>query len=117
MAMRQRFWTKALVLAAGPFRKSHIAKAAAKRKGQEGIQLFLESIYSPQRNLPSHGIMASCPTLRVRAIPHVFTAALPPSARSLLSAVADTFGLVRASAPSIPEVLARWVSPPCRSSS
>src|SRR6202011_1074029 len=54
MAMRQTFWTKSGVFTAGPLRRSHIASAAAKRKGQEDIQLSLESIYSVQRALPSH---------------------------------------------------------------
>ena len=54
MAMRQTFWTKSGVFAAGPLRRSQIASAAAKRKGQEDIQLSLESIYSVQRALPSH---------------------------------------------------------------
>src|ERR1700736_5323756 len=54
MAMRQIIWTKSGVFAAGPLRSSQIASAAAKRKGQEDIQLSLESIYSVQRALPSH---------------------------------------------------------------
>src|ERR1700681_1660603 len=54
MAMRQTIWTKSGVFAAGPLRRSQIASAAAKRKGQEDIQLSLESIYSVQRALPSH---------------------------------------------------------------
>src|SRR2546422_4016874 len=54
MAMRQIIWTKSGVFAAGPLRRSHIASAATKRKGQEDIQLSLESIYSVQRALPSH---------------------------------------------------------------
>jgi hypothetical protein len=44
MALRQPFWTKGGVFAAGPLRRSHIANAAAKRTGQEDIQLSLESI-------------------------------------------------------------------------
>src|SRR5260370_42322261 len=60
MAMRQTFWKKGGVFAAGPLRRSHIANAAAKRKSQEDIQLSLESIYSVQRTLPSHWEMASC---------------------------------------------------------
>jgi hypothetical protein len=39
MAMRQTFWKKSGVFAAGPLRRSHIANAAAKRKSQEDIQL------------------------------------------------------------------------------
>ncbi len=54
MAMRQTIWTKSGVFATGPLRRSHIASAAAKRKGQEDMQLSLESIYSVQRALPSH---------------------------------------------------------------
>src|SRR6202166_4184205 len=54
MAMRQTFWTKSGVFAADPLRRSQIASAAEKRKGQEDIQLSLESIYSVQRALPSH---------------------------------------------------------------
>src|SRR5271165_3069917 len=54
MAMRQTIWTKSGVFAAGPLRRSQIASAAAKRKGQEDIHLSLESIYSVQRALPSH---------------------------------------------------------------
>src|ERR1700730_18216878 len=54
MAMRQTIWTKSGVFPAGPLRRSQIASAAAKRKGQEDIQLSLESIYSVQRALPSH---------------------------------------------------------------
>src|SRR5580700_2776303 len=54
MAIRQTFWTKSGVFATGPLRRNHIASAAAKRKGQEDIQLSLESIYSVQRALPSH---------------------------------------------------------------
>src|SRR6266852_3687537 len=54
MAMRQTFWKKGGVFAAGPLRRSHIASAAAKRKSQEDIPLSLESIYSVQRALPSH---------------------------------------------------------------
>ena len=60
MAMRQTIWTKSGVFAAGPLRRSQIASAAAKRKGQEDRQLSLESIYSVQRALPSHWEMASC---------------------------------------------------------
>jgi hypothetical protein len=44
MAMRQTFWTKSGVFPAGPLRRSQIASAAAKRKGQEDILLSLESI-------------------------------------------------------------------------
>jgi hypothetical protein len=58
MAMPQAFWTKGGIFATGPFRRSHIATAAAKRKGQEDIQLSLESIYSVQKTLPSHWEMA-----------------------------------------------------------
>src|SRR6202047_3752089 len=54
MAMRQTFWTKTGAFAAGPLRRTHIASAAAKRKGQEDIQLSLESIYSVQRALANH---------------------------------------------------------------
>src|ERR1035441_3840877 len=54
MAMRQIIWTKSGVFAAGPLRRSQVASAPAKRKGQEDIQLSLESIYSVQRALPSH---------------------------------------------------------------
>src|SRR5258708_27581583 len=54
MAMRQTFWTKSGVFATGPLRRSQTASAATKRKGQEDIQLSLESIYSVQRALPSH---------------------------------------------------------------
>src|SRR5579872_2898736 len=53
-AMRQIIWTKSGVFAAGPLSRSQIASAAAKRKGQEDIELSLESIYSVQRALPSH---------------------------------------------------------------
>src|SRR5579872_3929881 len=60
MAMRQTIWTKSGVFAAGPLRRSQIASAAAKRKGQEDIQLSLESIYSVQRALPSRWEMVSC---------------------------------------------------------
>src|SRR5258708_2235992 len=54
MAMRQKFWKKGGVFAAGPLRRSHIASTAAKRKSQEDIPLSSESIYSVQRALPSH---------------------------------------------------------------
>src|SRR6202049_630867 len=89
MAMRQIIWTKSGVFAAGPLRRSQIASAAAKRKGQENIQLSLESIYSVQRALPSHwnGVML---TFSVRDIPHVFTVVRPPSGRSVLSVAAGT---------------------------
>src|SRR5258708_10045597 len=70
MTMRHTLWTKSGVFAAGPLRRSHIASAAAKRKGQEDIQLSLESIYSVQRALPSHWEMALL-TFSVRTIPHV----------------------------------------------
>src|ERR1700674_2208066 len=87
MAMRQTFWTKSGVFAAGPLRRSQIASAAAKRKGQEDIQLSLESIYSVQRALPSrwNGVML---TFSVRDIPHVFTVVRSPSGRSMLSVAA-----------------------------
>src|SRR6202047_3185317 len=70
MAMRQIIWTKSGVFAAGPLRRSQVASAPAKRKGQEDIQLSLESIYSVQRALPTHwnGVML---TFSVRDIPHV----------------------------------------------
>src|SRR5260370_26059380 len=54
VAMRQSVWTKSGVFAARPLRRSHIPSAAAKSKGQEDIQLSLESIYSVQIPLPSH---------------------------------------------------------------
>src|ERR1700690_3781383 len=114
MAMRQTIWTKSGVFAAGPLRRSQIASAAAKRKGQEDIQLSLESIYSVQRALPSHWEMALL-TFSVRTIPHVFTVVRSPSARSVLSAAAGTFGSVPASVPSVPVVLARWAWQPLRS--
>src|SRR6202163_2793772 len=115
MAMRQIICTKSGVFAAGPLRRSQIASAAPKRKGQEDIPLSLESIYSVQRALPSHWEMALL-TFSVRTIPHVFTVVRSPSARSELSAAAGTFGSVPASAPSVPVVLARWAWQPLRSS-
>src|SRR6202051_4598699 len=114
MAMRQTIWTKSGVFAAGPLRRSQIASAAAKRKGQEDIQLSLESIYSVQRALPSHWEMALL-TFSVRTIPHVFTVVRSPSARSVLSVAAGTSGSVPASTPSVPVVLARWAWQPLRS--
>src|SRR6202051_3827259 len=113
MAMRQIIWTKSGVFAAGPLRRSQIASAAAKRKGQEDIQLSLESIYSVQRALPSrwNGVML---TFSVRDIPHVFTVVRSPSGRSVLSVAAGTSGSAPASTPSVPVVLARWAWQPLR---
>src|ERR1700736_6894416 len=114
MAMRQTFWTKTGAFAAGPLRRTHIASAAAKRKGQEDIQLSLESIYSVQRALPSrwNGVML---TFSVRDIPHVFTVVRSPSGRSVLFVAAGTSGSVPASVPSVPAVLGRWAWQPLRS--
>jgi len=70
MAMRQTIWTKSGVFAAGPLRRSQIASAAAKRKGQEDIQLLginllrSENLAKPRGN----GVML---TFSVRDIPHV----------------------------------------------
>src|ERR1700689_4965380 len=114
MAMRQTIWTKSGVFAAGPLRRSQIASAAAKRKGQEDIQLSLESIYSVQRALPSHWEMALL-TFSVRTIPHVFTVVRSLPARSVLSVAAGTSGSVPASTPSVPVALARWAWQPLRS--
>src|ERR1035438_7476062 len=112
-AKRQTIWTKSGVFAAGPLRRSQIASAAAKRKGQEDILLSLESIYSVSTALPNHWCVML--TFSTRAIPHVSTVVRSPSGRSVLSVAAGTSGSVPASTPSIPEVLARWAWQPLRS--
>src|ERR1700730_3398250 len=104
MAMRQTIWTKSGVFAAGPLRRSQIASAAAKRKGQEDIQLSLDSIYSVQCVLQSHWEVALL-AFSVRTIPHVFTVVRSPSARSVLSVAAGTSWSVSASTPSVTVVL------------
>src|SRR6202035_5956041 len=69
MAMRQTFWTKTGAFVAVPLRTTHIASAAAKRKGQEDIQLSLESIYSVQRALANHLEIRSRGLFSVRSGP------------------------------------------------